>query len=210
MLLVKYFNVFLLLVLCMIFSCGEHHTDPKIWMWNDYQIYGICPVKEFPIKLTPAEELHSTTIEALNIWTSGLSRTYFVIAENGNPVLVATPDHYKYKQHCEPVRLGDGNERGQEFGHTFGWTDFYGSPGNFNVVTYICLEKYNKAIKLMYSGVAERARRIGLVGIVAHEIGHHLLGSGHPKEADLMGETQEFTNLCNDTINLITELFQFC
>lgn len=196
-----------LVVLCLILFTGINDVvdDKEInnWKWGKFAVAGSCPVKTFPIPIRPAPELEAGTEAQIVYWNHELSKPVFVMADKGVPVVPAPKSHKKYKEYCRPVILGDGSNALQRRPHTFAWTEFRGKPRSWRQVIYVCLEKYKNAVQLMSTPVAASIKKLGLSGIIRHELGHLLIGPGHPKYADLMSSGQQLIRLHAHTRALI-------
>lgn len=202
-------KIFRAVVICFMFLIPACKCVDKgeiaSWKWAGFPVAGICPVNKFPVPVNPTLD-HPAELAAIRSLNKSFSVPVLVIdKKNGIPILVATSKHPKYKEHCEPLKLGDGRGA-QEFGHIFSWTEFRGSPGKWDIKIYICLEKFNKGIKLMQTPIAQRAKEIGLYGYIKHELGHLLIGPGHPRAyAELMSKSQRINALHYHTKTLIEE-----
>lgn len=196
--------VFALFFVAMVLSC-EVPLDPAHWSWGDHTLHGICPVNELPLRVSPEYEIRPIVEEAIDVWNEKLGYPAFVIDQAGYPFLVAKETHYKYARICQPVLLGDGTNRGQEWGHSYAWTDFYGNIGSWQISSHLCLKKFLDAKVLMQTKAADAAKRIGLFGFILHELGHYLIGPNHPAWGDLMGSNQRNNVIHPQTISLIRE-----
>ena len=194
----KLYTFFCLVIMLFLFSslgiircnCSDEN-EIKNWSWGGVQLNNQCPVNKLPIEINPASSLREATEKAIDAWNKEFDTKLFIITQTGYPVKEATSDlDYFYK--CEPIKLGDGANPGQNFKHVMAWTEFEGTLGAWDMKTFVCLEKYNKGVKLMNTPAAQRIKYLGLYGIIKHELGHYLIGPDHPKAfAELMSEDQE-------------------
>lgn len=202
-------KIFRTVVLCAMFlvpacKCVDSCEIAK-WKWGDFPVTNVCPLNKFPSPINPTLGIAAET-KAINSWNKSLSVAPFVIdKKNGYPILKATSKHPKFAEYCELMKLGDGR-KGQNFGHVFAWTDIKGRPGQWDIKTYVCLEKFYAAIKLMNTPAAQRAKIIGLYGFIKHELGHHLMGPNHSRTyAELMSKQQQNNSIHYHTKALIEE-----
>lgn len=95
----------------------------------------------------------------------------------------------KFRGLCELLKLGAAEDfQSMSMARTeFKGKVVLGGRYIYRVVIYVCLEKYERGIKLMNTPVAQKLKEFGMQGVLRHELGHLLIGhiggsdkQGHP------------------------------
>jgi len=189
------------------------------WKWGNKKIYKACPVKQFPIPVWPTrnaeEKKAGAKIDPLILaavkdvrtgYKKDFNREMFVLNKTGIPIMRAPKNHPNWKKICRyQVNLYDGSGT-QMFAHRFMWTDWAGTIGDWKLTTYICLEKYKNALKLMKTPAATRVKRLRLKGLLRRQFVHYLIGPNTPQwHRQLTADNFTITALSAQTKELIQQ-----
>jgi hypothetical protein len=209
---VKFF-LFLVLILSTSSCKCVDEKEIKNWKWGSHKLDGTCPVGELPIYIWPTMKHHELMAirkplsRAVRDWNEAIGQTVFKFKyhPNAHPVYIATKKTLNYQKTCgRDVWLGDGVELGQEFPHSFGWHEWNNQIGyGFGFSLYVCLGKYQRAIKLI-GPYPDKVRRLGLYTTIKHDLGHALIGPHHPKSySELMGKVIHSSSIHYHTRQII-------
>lgn len=147
---------------------------------------------------------------ALEIWKKGLGEQAYkeVIAvreDNKKPfigIYANTAKQEAMDQVCAPV-YRDLDSFLQS--NTFGVTIFPNRPGYPDSRVVVCLNKYDKAVAMWRTKVRDDLKRFGMRGILAHEIGHLLIGPNHVKHFGMLMSPEPLVAEVAETTKKIVE-----
>lgn len=201
------------------------------WDYGKYAI-GKCTMTSLPVitrnclgsevskaDCTTDKELDAAYNQAHEIWRKGLgdvlygrslrdyqpdkdrNRSYIPIFQHRK--LRAMDDHP-----CATLPRGIDSELGN---NRFGSTVFPNSPGYPHTFIFICADKFKEVSTYKKSKSGYWARRIRLAGVIAHEIGHLLVGPNHPDpHARLMSATPSSASISPTTVEIVKQSAEKC
>lgn len=166
------------IVLSLVLSEGYDQSEIDNMKWLGYSLKEdgkrICPVEHFPIPVNPTLKVEEE-IRAIDTWNKRIGKTVLTIDPvNGYKIRKSIKGRSKHTLYClDPVRIGDGKERGQEFLHHYEYVEIVGFPKHWSFTINVCLDKYREARKnnLIKKNILYRT--------LLHAVGHLLFADNH-------------------------------
>lgn len=163
----------------------------RSWSHGAYAAPNCPPFGVYPIPLRnclasqPGEECRPDRVDAVQravtFWNTVAKEEKFRLSffqlvdasdRRGVPLYRADLEHYRRGGHCELFRLKDDKLTEP----ALGWTLFPHNYAYRDARIQLCLEKFDKGLLLFKTKTRRWLKRIELWGVVAHELGHLILG----------------------------------
>lgn len=181
------------------------------------------PFGKYPIPVCNATGRYTMAwTEAVVEWNKETSAMGFgdvFVRDCKNPKAIkirpAAKSYYKTGRACEHLRLGET----KFWPDYYGWVQFTHKPYHEGTHIYICTDKYDRGVELMKTKAAEELRKIGIKGILKHELGHLLLGAvgskgdktAHVKYGELMAKSIVNLSVSSTTKDILRKkVFNAC
>lgn len=207
--------------------CQGKKTFVEGWDFGKYAA-GKCVFGSFPVVVrnclasrrgqpcVPSKTYEKEYEQAFSLWRAALgSQTEEILMNDVRgdhphavPLFAEHPDDGKAGQPCEPILW---NMDDFLVNHAMAVTRFPDVPGYVGAHIMICTKKFEQMRTRLASKTADNIKRFGMHGLIAHEIGHLLVGPKHPDPyALLMSANPEVPKVSETTKRLVQYSHQQC